>query len=403
MAARKKPAKKSTSKQTFDLAKRFKAAEARAEKKTGMGFFSLPEFEAKFGIPGYIPTGVWDLDMMLPHNEDRSQYGVPRGRITEFHGDESSFKSTLCYRIAAETIAQGGRVYWFTTELDFNRAYALENVIEFGVSPDVADEQFRSRPTRTIRDLFTATNEMMSELEDLAGEIEKAGENVLETMPPIMFIIDSIAAFLSGTDHDRLDNDFEDGLQVGGRAGELHRFFQFFMYPMAKIGAGMVFTNQFRANLGFGNKKWNVAHDNTVRYYCSVRVRLKAYDYTPLSGSNKPTRDGQPYTWGRQIDTTVYKMRGDWVSDGETKMLYQYGHGFDYITSAINVLTKTGITVFKNKEFVIDESADSAMAFLNGNHDLKELRRLLKENVSLLPDAMGEAMSRGPIRLEDMR
>lgn len=401
MARKAKPVVTPPTKSKFDIDKAFKRAEAAAAKKTGVGFFSLKEFETKFGIPGYIPTGLWDLDLMLPHNEDRTQYGVPRGRITEFHGSESSFKSTICYRIAAETLAQGGRVYWLSTELDFNRKYALENIVEFGVDPDIADEHFRSRPVRTIREMFDATSAWMTELELLADEIDEAKENVHEVLPPIMFIVDSIASFLSGVDYDRLQKDFEDGLQVGSRAGELHRFFQFFMYPMARIGAGLVFTNQMRANLGFGHKKWNVAHDNTVRYYTSVRIKMDAYDYNP--GSSGPTRMGQTYTYGRQIKVKVYKMRGDWVCDGETQLLFQYRHGFDFFTSAINTLQRTGVAVYKSKEYTIDEPGDSVFEPLNGSHSDKELRALLSLNITSLPTMMAEALKRGPIHLEDMR
>lgn len=66
-----------------------------------------------------VPTGLPNLDHII------GQSGIPRGKIVEIYGRESTGKSLLCAHIAGQVQAQGGRVLWLDYEHSLNKDFCL--------------------------------------------------------------------------------------------------------------------------------------------------------------------------------------------------------------------------------------------------------------------------------------
>lgn len=400
--AKKKPSQDST---ISRITQAFKSAESNVKKETGLSFFSLSEYEKAWGIPGYLPFGLPDLDFLCMHDKERTQFGIPRGRITEIHGESSSFKSTLCYRLAAETLLRGGRVYWLSTEVDFSTEYALEHVREYGVDQSFAEENFKGRPVKHLADLFKTFRAIMKPLSEISAEMGDEGLNPIDHFPPILFVVDSISAVLSGTDWERMDKkEFEDGMQQGAHAGELHRLFKYIMYSLAEIGAAVVLTNHYRADMSYSRKNKKPAHEGIVKYYSSLRISVNAYRWSPLASKTNPSSGGLEYDWGRQMIAKVYKVRGKWKLAGEAEIYYQFGHGFHYPQSVFQVLRATGVVTVSGRKLVIDVEDDDLLTPLNGTYNTaKDVKELLLKRADLMPDIAAAAMMRGPVRVKDGR
>ena len=69
---------------------------------------------SKLSLPQVIPTGILQLDYDLKIG------GFPRGKVIQIYGDAGSYKSTLCYRVVAETQKLGGEALWLDAENSFN-------------------------------------------------------------------------------------------------------------------------------------------------------------------------------------------------------------------------------------------------------------------------------------------
>lgn len=405
-----------------ELKKLLDEGNKKVKKLIGREFLPIGEYEKKYGIPGYIPFGLPDLDMLCGNDGPKLNYGIPRGRVTELQGAESSFKSTLVHHLAAEVINQGGIVRWFSSETDFNERYAMQHLKEIVVDPSRVENEYyyQAIPVMTVQELFKAMKGVMDPLTKRANEIEKEGGYPHRDelfRPPILFVLDSLSAMLGGDDYSRLEAVTEKkdgGAKVGGHAAEMHRFFKFFLVPWMQVGAAFVYTNHLRANIntaGPYGPKTKAAHDIVVRHYCQLRINVKSWNWNP--GTSKPTRAGLQFQYGKRIKASVYKERNDqFVLDGTTELVYQHNHGFDLFRSVIYMLVQTGVIELKSKakdakidanEYIIAIDDDPVLAELNGTYKMKALKMLLAEDPGRLPEYIQRAMKRGAVTLEDMR
>jgi len=371
------------------------------EKSYGRKIFDIEDSHSKFGVHRYLSTGLPSWDLHLPHNKDRSQYGIPYGRIIEVHGESSSCKTTLAMMLAAENTANGGLTFWCQSEYDFDRDYADHFLRERGVDGDSENLWAVADPT-TIKDLFQVVKGIVTPIKELADKIEEQGGNPLEKLPPIMIVVDSIAALSGDEDRSRLDNDWDDGAKVGGHAGELHRFFKFFIHDFARLGIMLFMTNHYRADLGFGKRTKIPAHESAIRYYTSLRMSLsRGYDKANLNKT--VTRGGLEHEVGFPLNVSIYKIRGEYVQDGDLSVGYFHNHGFDYLGSLVDSLRLTGLLNERAGVYEFTELPEDMKDRAQGKIGKKELRNLLREDLSLAVKLERMAMRRGPNILEDMR
>lgn len=396
MAKKKKDDSASAIRDLFDLTLK------SVEKTYGRKIYDIDKVYEKFGIHRYLSTGLPSWDLHLLHNKDRTQYGIPYGRIVEVHGDTSSCKTTLAMMLAAENSAQGGLTYWCQSEYDFDREYANKFLREKGLDED-AEALWAVADPMTIKDLFQVVKGIVEPVRELADKIEAKGGNPLEQLPPILIVVDSIAALSGDEDRSRIAKDWDDGNRTGSHAGEMHQFFKFFLHDFARLGICLFMTNHYRADLGFGRRTKVPAHESAIRYYASLRSALKrGYDKANLNKT--VSRSKIDYEVGFPLETSIYKVRGEYVQSGTLSIPYYHNHGFDYIASLIDACKMTGLTSERSGVYEFDSLGEELDKKYGGKKfSVKELREIFKEDLEFAVKCERMALKRGPLVLEDMR
>jgi len=371
----------------------------------------LEEVDRKFGISGFLSTGLPSLDLALMHNNDRTEYGFPYGRFVEVCGDSGACKTTLMNLLAARNLAKGGMSYYITTEFDFDVNYLNRFMTEEGLEPVKNDGTsvypFGIAPVTTVKELYLAMKGIIDPLKALADEMEKQGKVPLQELPPVLVVCDSLGALMGDENRTRLDDDWDKGDKTGGHAKELHDFFKFFLYDCARLGVLFVFTNHYRADLGMGFRKKQPAHDFATRYYCSLRLMVdRGWDKATLNKT--VSRMGRNFEVGFPVDVSIYKIRGDYALDGTVRIGYYHNHGFDYMASLIDACRMSSVLVERKGVFDISISEKDDLE-LSKKFDgakwsgIKEAKSVLSSDLELAVKFEKLAFKKGPEKLEDMR
>jgi len=187
-----------------------------------------------------ISTGSVALDLALGVG------GIPRGRITEIYGPESSGKTTLCYHVAANAQARGGIVAFIDAEHALDPGYA-RNV---GVN---VDELLVSQPD---------TGEQALEIAETL--IRSGGVDVV--------IVDSVAALVPRAE---IEGDMGDSF-VGLQARLMSQALRKLTGAINRSQTALIFTNQLREKIGvmFGNPE-TTPGGRALKFYASVRMDIR--------------------------------------------------------------------------------------------------------------------------------
>jgi recombination protein RecA len=210
------------------------------EKQFGKGsIMKLGEDQFRKDI-SVIPTGALSLDIALGVG------GVPRGRIIEIYGPESSGKTTLALHIIAEAQALGGIAAFIDAEhaLDPNYAKSIGVDIEnlYLSQPDYGEQA----------------------LEILETLVRSGGIDIV--------VIDSVAALTPRAEIEGEMGDSHMGLQARLMSQALRKVTAI----AAKTGTTVVFLNQLRMKIGimFGNPETTTG-GNALKFYASVRMDIR--------------------------------------------------------------------------------------------------------------------------------
>ena len=213
---------------------------AEIEKKFGQGSIMRygdggPELEVEA-----IPTGALALDAALGIG------GVPRGRIVEIYGPESSGKTTLSLEILAEAQAMGGVVAFIDAEHALDPTYAAR------IGVDI-DEVLISQPD---------TGEQALEIVDMlvrSGAIDA-------------IVVDSVAAL---TPRAEIEGEMGDSF-VGLQARMMSQALRKLAGAVAKTNCIVIFINQLRMKIGvmYGNPETTTG-GNALKFYASVRLDVR--------------------------------------------------------------------------------------------------------------------------------
>ena len=222
---------------------------AEIEKKFGQGSIMRygdggPELEVEA-----IPTGALALDAALGIG------GVPRGRIVEIYGPESSGKTTLSLEILAEAQAMGGVVAFIDAEHALDPTYAAR------IGVDI-DEVLISQPD---------TGEQALEIVDMlvrSGAIDA-------------IVVDSVAALTPRAEIEGEIGDTTVGLQARLMSQALRKL----AGSLSKSNTTCIFINQLREKIGvmFGNPETTTG-GNALKFYASVRLDIRG---------SQPIKDGE--------------------------------------------------------------------------------------------------------------
>ncbi|HEX5938909.1 MAG TPA: recombinase RecA [Dehalococcoidia bacterium] len=216
------------------------AALAQIEKQFGRGaIMRLGEASDRLSIET-IPTGSLALDLALGAG------GIPRGRITEIFGPESSGKSTLAQHIIAEAQKLGGMAAYIDVEHALDPAYAQALGIK---------------------------------IEDLLISQPDTGEQALEICEALVrsnaidvIVVDSVAALVPRAEIEGEMGDSLPGLQARLMSQALRKL----TGVISRSNTGVVFINQLREKVGvfFGNPEVTPG-GRALKFYSSVRIDLR--------------------------------------------------------------------------------------------------------------------------------
>jgi RecA/RadA recombinase len=367
----------------------------------GHPMMKLQEMQDRYGIPGYCSTGYpsWDLHMM--HSPDNSEWGFPYGRVTGIYGAQSALKTRTCYEILAENIKRGGHSFLLTYEMDFDESYATSFLRKRGIKEDIDDLPYGVKPILSMKELNDTVKSTLKKYKEVADKVEKSGDNPHEELPPIAIAVDSMGALLSHGDRQRLEGevkgkstDFEDGKQVGGKASEIHNFFQLHLLEFARLGVLFLYTNHYRDNIGYGNKKYNPAHDSALKYYPSLRLEMKrGYD---KKFQKERSSMNVKYRKGWEFLVRIRKVRQELALSGEVAIRFYENLGLDYIGSLVDAAHMSGVAGLYAGAYTLEVDDDHELSEFNGKYTKKKLRKKIREDVKFRVLLEKECMKRGP-------
>ena len=285
-----------------------------------------------------IPTGSIALDLALGVG------GIPRGRITEIFGPESSGKTTLCQHVIAEAQRRGGIAAFIDVEHALDPGYARA----CGVN---VDELLVSQP-------------------DTGEQALEITETLIRSGGVDCVVVDSVAALVPRAE---IEGEMGDSF-VGIQARLMSQALRKLTGAVSRSNTSLVFTNQLREKIGvmFGNPE-TTPGGRALKFYASVRLDIRRIE-TIKTGTESV---------GNRVRVKVVKNK---VSPpfrvAEFDVMYGEGiskeGGLLDVGVAMDVVTKTGAW-FTFGETRLGQGREASKEFLKGNADIAaEIDRLIR-------------------------
>jgi len=237
------PAAAGTAQEAIVTQEREKAIElalSQIEKQFGKG--AIMRLGADEALPDVaaIPTGSLSLDLALGVG------GVPRGRIIEIYGPESSGKTTLALHIAAEAQKMGGIAAFVDAEHALDIGYA--------------------------RKLGVKTDDLLVSQPDTGEQALEIAEMLVRSGAVDVLVIDSVAALVPKAEIEGEMGDSHMGLQARLMSQALRKLTGI----ISKSNCCVIFINQIRMKIGvmFGNPETTTG-GNALKFYASVRLDIR--------------------------------------------------------------------------------------------------------------------------------
>jgi recombination protein RecA len=313
------------------------------EKQFGKGsIMKLGEHQAKLHVD-VIPSGVLALDVALGVG------GVPRGRIIEIYGPESSGKTTLGYHVVAEAQREGGVAAFIDAEHALNTEYARN------VGVDV-DNLLISQP-------------------DSGEQALEIAEMLVRSGAIDVIVVDSVAALVPRAE---LEGEMGDA-HVGLQARLMSQAMRKLVGAISKSRTTVIFINQLREKVGqlFGNPEVT-SGGRALKFYASVRMEIRRIE-TLKSGDQ---------VIGQRVRIKVVKNKlAAPFRDCEADILFPRGiskAGSLLDTAALHgIISRTG-TWFAYKDMKIGQGRDNAREFLENNPELaREIEAKTREKLGI--------------------
>ena len=236
-------------KQNSDKLRALDAALSQIEKQYGKGaVMRLGENSTNMNVET-VPTGSLSLDIAL------GQGGIPKGRIVEIYGPESSGKTTVALHMVAEVQKRGGIAGFIDAE------HALDPVYAKNIGVDI-DNLYISQP-------------------DNGEQALEICETMVRSGAVDIIIVDSVAALVPKAE---IDGDMGDS-HVGLQARLMSQALRKLTGVMSKSNCTVIFINQLREKIGvmFGNPETTTG-GRALKFYASVRLDVRRIDSLKQSG-----------------------------------------------------------------------------------------------------------------------
>jgi len=332
--------KKTITPETENRKKALDLALAQIEKQFGKGSIMKLDSNVVTDI-AVIPTGSMALDLALGVG------GVPRGRIVEIYGPESSGKTTLTLSIIKQVQNMGGVAAFIDAEHAFDSAYA-----------------------KTVG----------LKLEDLLISQPDTGEQALEIAETLvrsnavdLVVIDSVAALTPRAEIEGEMGDSHMGLQARLMSQALRKL----TAAISKSKTCVIFINQIRMKIGvmFGNPETTTG-GNALKFYASVRIDLRRIE---------ALKQGEEFI-GNRIRAKIVKNKvAAPFRDAEFEILFT--EGISRINDVLDlgvkseIIQKSGSWLsFENEK--IGQGRETARKFLTENPKvLGKIEKLILEKI----------------------
>ena len=289
-----------------------------------------------------IPTGALALDIALGVG------GIPRGRIIEIYGPESSGKTTLAQHIVAECQKKGGIAAFVDAEHALDPEYARN----LGVN---IDELLISQPDTGEQAL------------DITEELVRSGAVDI-------IVVDSVAALVPKAE---IEGSMED-LQMGLQARLMSKALRKLTGIIGKTNTTVIFINQLRQKIGvvYGNPETTTG-GNALKYYASVRLEIRRTE--GLKGEGEDI--------GNHVRVRILKNKvAPPFRTAEFDIIF--GKGICKIGNILDVavdldIVKKAGSWFSYKDEKLGQGRDKAKEYLGANPDiLAEIEGLVREKLA---------------------
>ena len=332
----------------MDKQKALDAALSQIDRAFGKGsVMKLGQKDASVDIEA-VSTGSLGLDIALGIG------GLPRGRVIEIYGPESSGKTTLSLHVVAEVQKRGGIAAFVDAEHALDPTYAAKLGVDI-------DELLISQPD---------TGEQALEIADTlvrSGAVE-------------VLVVDSVAAL---TPRAELEGEMGD-THVGLQARLMSQALRKLTGSIARSNCMVIFINQIRMKIGvmFGNPETTTG-GNALKFYSSVRLDIRRI------GSIKDKDE----VVGNQTRVRVVKNK---VAPPFRTVEFDimYGEGISKMGELLDLGVKAGIVEKSGSWFSYDsqrvgQGRENAKQFLRDNPDMAmDIENKVKANAGIIVDAI---------------
>jgi recombination protein RecA len=223
-----------------DKKKALNLAIAQIEKSCGKGSIMKMGSESARVRIDFIPTGALNLDAAIGVG------GIPRGRVTEIYGPESSGKTTLCLHVVANAQKAGGVAAYIDAEHALDTDYAQKLGVDI-------DNLLISQP-------------------DTGEQAMEICEILVRSGAVDVVVIDSVAALVPRAE---IEGDMGDS-HVGLQARLMSQALRKLTGAIARSKTSVIFINQLREKIGvmFGNPETTTG-GKALKFYASVRLDIR--------------------------------------------------------------------------------------------------------------------------------
>lgn len=333
-----------------DKLKALDAAISQLEKSYGKGtVMKLGDPSSQMNIET-IPTGSLSLDLALGLG------GIPRGRIVEIYGPESSGKTTVALHMVSEVQKRGGIAGFIDAE------HALDPTYAKNIGVDI-DNLYISQP-------------------DNGEQALEICETMVRSGALDIVIVDSVAALVPKAE---IDGDMGDS-HVGLQARLMSQGLRKLTAVISKTNCVVIFINQLREKIGvmFGNPETTTG-GRALKFYSSIRLDVRRVESLKSGGD----------VVGNRVRVKVVKNK---VAPPfkEAEFDIMFGKGISSEGDILDLATNAGIIVksgawYAYNDGKIGQGRENAKLYLIENPEVcDEVERKLREYYGLVPESSKE-------------